>query len=406
MFRGDRPHEGFVRLGPIRAGRRDQAGHEEHLDRARGGVGPQLRLRHGLGARDGTGRPFGHQLEVTRGDRSAEGVQLLRSPDERVLERLPGPTARCRLRVVDGRLDRVLDGRQDMGRDVPVGSAAAAVPHSDLASPRRDGGQCLARVVEDLAVVVDARSRRRREHDRAGRPVDHVDVHVGTQVGEVVDRPPDPIRLAVVLRGGVTVLELARGGFHGHDQIERIARGCDDRRPGDRPHEAGIAGGDAERLGLDQVGVVGANDRLLPARRDRRRLGGDEDGRLAAADRSSDRHAGPARDLDRSTLALLPAEPQADGRRGRRLEAHADQPQELDEQLVRDAVEAIDQGLGEIREHLDQDDPGIAGRKVRPIWGILADARDRAVHQLLPGPIVEVGGFEWHQRASPVRSRG
>ena len=69
--------------------------------------------------------------------------------------------------------------------------------------------------------------------------------------------------------------------------------------------------------------------------------------------------------------AALAREDQVDGGRGGRLEADADEPQELDVQLVRHPVEPVQERLGEEGEDLEQDDARVTRRQVRPLGRLL-----------------------------------
>ena len=110
-------------------------------------------------------------------------------------------------------------------------------------------------------------------------PVDEVDVAVGAEVGEVVDLAPDPVGLAVVLDRGVAVLELRRLDLDATTRSRPSLGRGDDRRPRDGHDQTRLPGRVAERLGLDPLGMQGAERDALVAGRDRPGLDGLEDRR-------------------------------------------------------------------------------------------------------------------------------
>ena len=169
-----------------------------------------------------------------------------------------------------------------------------------------------------------------------------------------VERVPDRRRLPereLVLTGRA-------GAAPGHLDLPGRAAALDD--VGDRP-----VGLDRERLGRLE------HDRLVAGGPDRADLG------LAC------------RDQDR--LLRRRGKPEADlcGRAAGRGQAHPQELQQRDVQLVRDAVDAIDEHLGHPREQLDERDPGVRHVVLGPLGAGPMDTQARLVDELLEVAVVE-----------------
>ena len=148
-----------------------------------------------------------------------------------------------------------------------------------------------------------------------------------------------------------------------------------------------------------------SEDILLESiRRHRLRLGGDEDRWFAGTCGARHRDPGPSRDVD-WWACRGSAETQRHPCRRRRVQAHADQPQELAICLIGHAVQPVDHQLGQVREKLEEDSPWVARRGIGPGGGLLQDDLIGFVEELGEIAVVEIRGFDRHA-TSPVRLIG
>ncbi len=120
---------------------------------------------------------------------------------------------------------------------------------------------------------------------------------------------------------------------------------------------------------------------------------GDERGRVLSAAACGDPGAG--RDGERA-LGPLPLQLEQDAGGDRRLALHAKQVEEGDVGLVRQPVEPVQHGLGQVGEDLDERHARVVGRQVGPLRACRRDARPGVVDELGEGPIIEVRQREGH----------
>ncbi len=155
--------------------------------------------------------------------------------------------------------------------------------------------------------------------------------------------------------------------------------------------EVGGAVADGLAADLRHQAVQGAGDDAQVA------FGGEDDGLVAFAAQGGDLGA----DGDQDRVLLRCGQPEGDVRaRGRRREERdADQVQEGEVVLVRDAVEPVDDLVGHVGERLDERDAGVGDVVVGPLRGALLDVALGVVDELLEAAVVEVGGGQGHQRS-------
>jgi hypothetical protein len=87
-------------------------------------------------------------------------------------------------------------------------------------------------------------------------------------------------------------------------------------------------------------------------------------------------------------------------RRGRRFEPDAQELEERNVELVRHAVDAVDEHLGHPCEQLDQRDPGVGDVVLGPFRTRLVDPEPSLVHEVLEPPVVENDLGEGHSLSS------
>ena len=271
----------------------------------------------------------------------------------------------------------------------PVGPPPCRYQRRTSRSIDRDARE-RSRHLSQGAVVVQGPRRRGERHEPIGA-IDDVHVAVGPEVSEVVDLAPDPEGPTFVLDGAVGAQELVGRRLNREDEVERVARRRDDGPARHAERLARRARRATEQLALDDLGMDGADARLLCVRRDRGRLERLEDRQVAGRTGTSRGDARPARDVDRATAAAFALEAHVNEGRGGRLHAHADELEELDVELVRHLVEPVDRRVGEEGENLDQGHPRIAGRQVRPRRSGLADALAGRADELVEASVVELG---------------
>jgi hypothetical protein len=145
-------------------------------------------------------------------------------------------------------------------------------------------------------------------------------------------------------------------------------------------------GGDADVLDraspLDRV-------EARPRRRDREVLGGLEHDRLLV--RGPDRAdlGLPGGDLDRLGRRSREPEAKVRSRGDGRLHLDPEQVEQCHVELLRDAVQPVDDRLGHPREQLDERDPRVGDVVLRPLRAALREAQARLVHEILEAAVVE-----------------
>jgi hypothetical protein len=131
-----------------------------------------------------------------------------------------------------------------------------------------------------------------------------------------------------------------------------------------------------------------------PRRRDRRVLEGLEDDRVLAGG-AQGRHLGRGgRDVHGGARRRRQPEADVGVRRGGRLQGDAEQLHQRHVQLVRDAVEPVDDHLGHPREQLDQRHPGVGDVVLGPLGAALRDPQARLVDEVLEVAVVELDDRE------------
>ncbi len=204
-------------------------GHEHDLDLARLGVAPQVGPRERPGPDDAAGALDRQQLEVLGGHRPPHGEELVRPPQQHVLDRLDRAAAACRLRVGDLHPgDRVDQLGQHARADVARGPAAGPVPEGDRAAEPGHGhqrgrrrGRPGRRFHAGDRTGVDGRG----EDDPPLGAVDDEDGGPGRLAGEAPHGVPQPVRLAPPLTGGRALLDLGGLGLDA-DAAGRSPRSC------------------------------------------------------------------------------------------------------------------------------------------------------------------------------------
>jgi hypothetical protein len=76
---------------------------------------------------------------------------------------------------------------------------------------------------------------------------------------------------------------------------------------------------------------------------------------------------------------------------------HPEQVEELHEGLLGQAVQPVEQDLGQVGEDLDQGDAGIVDRAVGPLRTEAAGALERLLDKVAEGPVVQVGNGKRHE---------
>src|SRR5206468_4840702 len=93
-------------------------------------------------------------------------------------------------------------------------------------------------------------------------------------------------------------------------------------------------------------------------------------------------------------LRLLPLEVRGAAR------LSVEQVQERDDIRGGDAIQAIDQHLGEMREQLDERDARIGRVVVRPFRRVGRNEAPRLGEQIGEAPVVQDGNLQWHYASS------
>ncbi len=138
---------------------------------------------------------------------------------------------------------------------------------------------------------------------------------------------------------------------------------------------------------------------LRPTRRDRYRLRRQEHRWFATAG-ARHCHARSRRYAHGVGLRLRQAEAKQYARSRGRHELHADQPQQLDVNLLREPVHAVDQQAGDVGEDFQQHCTRITRRQVGPTAVRARDERLRLREQLPEVAVVEVRRGDRHGMAS------
>ncbi len=285
-----------------------------------------------------------------------------------------------------------------LGRD-PVGVGAALGLAEPAAQPvGRDALQLIGghrrHVQDDLAVLVES----------AGAVVLHLAVGPAPGQGALPDLPLE--------RGGCRVHAGAAGRLaadhQGQDvvavvalqgEVEGVAGGELGREEGDAParqaHLAQVVG--------DPGGAAGAGAGEGPGHRWRAQgqvaLAGKDDRRASLGAHRG--HLGVGG--DEQVVGLRRREVEGDRGLGGagRLQAHAEQGEELEVELLRHLVDAVDQHLGHPGEELDQRHARVADVMVGPLRAVLRDHALGLIHEILEAAIIKVDRRQRHGYSSP-----